>query len=280
MTTTAGGIHPTAIVDPRARLGAGVSVGPGSIVGPDVELGDGVTIGAHAILEGRVTVGARCRVGHGTIVGAPPQDLRFRAGTPAGVRIGEDTVIREYVTIHHATREGGDTTVGRHCLLMTATHIAHDCVVGDDVIMINNAALTGHVLVEDRATVGGMSGLHPFTRLGFLGYIGGHSKVTQDVPPFVIADGVPAHGHSVNVIGMRRAGIDGASRRQVQEAFRILYRSGLAAGAAVARLRAEMGGTPLVARMADFVASSKRGIVPAARGASEAEDARAEETVS
>ena len=133
---------------------------------------------------------------------------------------------------------------------MTATHIAHDCVVGDDVIMINNAALTGHVLVEDRATVGGMSGLHPFTRMGFLGYIGGHSKVTQDVPPFVIADGVPAHGHSVNVIGMRRAGIDGAARRQVQDAFRILYRSGLAAGAAVARLRAEMGGTPLVARMA------------------------------
>jgi UDP-N-acetylglucosamine acyltransferase len=280
MTASPGGIHPTAIVDPRAQLGARVSVGPGSIVGPDVELGDDVTIGAHAILEGRVVVGARARIGHGTIVGAPPQDLKFRAGTPAGVRIGEDTVIREYATIHHATREGGDTAVGRHCLIMTATHIAHDCVVGDHVIMINNAALTGHVLVEDRATVGGMSGVHPFTRVGFLGYIGGCSKVTQDVPPFVIADGVPASGHSVNVIGMRRAGIDGASRRQVQEAFRILYRSGLAAGAAVARLRAEMSGAPLVARLADFVASSKRGIVPPARGASDTEDARAEETVS
>jgi UDP-N-acetylglucosamine acyltransferase len=280
MMASPGGIHPTAIVDPRARIGAGVSVGPGSVVGPDVELGDDVVVGAHAILEGRVMVGARARIGHGTIVGAPPQDLKYREGTPVGVRIGEDTVIREYATIHRATREGGDTTVGRHCLIMTATHIAHDCVVGDHVIMINNAALTGHVVVEDRATVGGMSGVHPFTRVGFLGYVGGCSKVTQDVPPFVIADGVPARGHSVNVIGMRRAGIDGASRRQVQEAFRILYRSGLAAGAAVARLRAEMGGAPLVARLADFVASSKRGIVPPARGASETDDAHAEETVS
>jgi UDP-N-acetylglucosamine acyltransferase len=258
-------VHASALVDPAARLGAGVRIGPWSVVGADVALGDDTEIGAHAVIEGRVVIGARCRIGHGAIVGAPPQDLKFRPGPAAGVRIGDDTVIREYATIHHATREGADTVVGRHCLIMASAHIAHDCAVGDHVVMLNAAALTGHVVVEDRATVGGMAGVHPFARVGTLAYIGGMAKVTQDVPPFVIADGWPAGAHAVNVIGMRRAGIDPASRRQVQEAFRILYRSGLSPGAAVERLRAEMAGAPLVARLADFVAASRRGIVGPSR---------------
>lgn len=273
------GIHPAAFVDPGARLGACVSVGPGSIVGPDVEIGEGAEIGAHAIVEGRVVIGARCRIGHGAMIGGAPQDLKYRAGTRAGVRIGEDTVVREYVTIHHASHEGQDTVVGRHCLVMATAHIAHDCVVGDHVIMINGAALTGHVVVEDHATVGGITGVHPFTRVGTFAYIGGFSKVTQDVPPFTIAEGVPARAHAVNVIGMRRGGIDAAGRRQVQEAFRVLYRLGLAPAAAVARLRAEMSGSPLVARLAEFVATSKRGIVGPAVRLTADDEAESEETV-
>ena len=270
-------VHGSALVDPAARLGDGVRVGPWTVIGPDVEIGEGTEVGAHAVLEGRVAVGARCRIGHGVIIGAPPQDLKFRPGTVAGVRIGDDTVVREYATIHHATREGADTTVGRHCFIMASVHIAHDCAVGDHVVMVNASALTGHVVVEDRATVGGMAGVHPFTRIGTLAYIGGMAKVTQDVPPFVLADGWPAGAHAVNVIGMRRAGIDPGSRRQVQEGFRILYRSGLSPGAAVERLRAEMAGSPLVARLAEFVAASRRGIVGPSRRFRDAVDASAED---
>ena len=256
-------IHPAAFVDPRARLGADVRVGPGTLIGPEVEVGDGVVIGAHAVLEGRVRIGARCRVGHGAIIGAEPQDLKYRADVTTGVRIGASTVIREYATIHRASHEGHDTVVGAHCLLMVTCHVAHDCVVGDHVIMINGAALTGHVTVEDHATVGGLSGVHPFTRVGAFAYIGGCTKVTQDVPPYVIVDGVPAVARAANVIGMRRAGIDAEGRRQAQEAFRILFRSGLATAAGVARLREELGDGAVGRRMVTFIEGSKRGIVGA-----------------
>lgn len=257
-------IHPAAHVDPGARLGLGVTVGPGTVIGREVEIGEGTEIGAHAVLEGRVRIGARCRVGHGAIVGAPPQDLKYRAGLPVGVSVGDDTVIREYVTIHCASQEGHDTTIGAHCLLMATCHVAHDCSIGDHVIIINAAGLTGHVTVEDRATVGGLSGIHPFTRVGTFAYIGGCSKVTQDVPPFVMVDGVPATARAVNVVGMRRGGLGAEARRQAQSAFRILYRSGLATTAATARLKAELGDQPVIARILEFIEGSRRGIVPAA----------------
>ena len=271
-------IHPAAFVDPRARLGADVRVGPGTLIGPEVEVGDGVVIGAHAVLEGRVRIGARCRVGHGAIIGAEPQDLKYRAEAATGVRIGAGTVIREYATIHRASQEGHETLVGAHCLLMATCHVAHDCVVGDHVIMINGAALTGHVTVEDHATVGGLSGVHPFTRVGAFAYIGGCTKVTQDVPPYVIVDGVPAVARAANVIGMRRAGIDAEGRRQAREAFRILFRSGLATAAGVARLREELGDGAVARRIVTFIEGSKRGIVGAG-AAAESEGAELSEQV-
>jgi UDP-N-acetylglucosamine acyltransferase len=273
MRDEATAIHPAAFVDPCARLGAGVRVGPGTLIGPQVSLGDGVEIGAHAVLEGRVTIGPRCRIGHGAIIGGEPQDLKYRPGVPTGVRVGEETVIREYVIIHRASQEGHDTVIGARCLLMATCHVAHDCVVGDHVIMINGAALTGFVIVEDRATVGGLTGVHPFTRVGTFAYIGGCSKVTQDVPPYTMVDGVPAVARAVNVIGMRRGGIDPRGRREAQEAFRILYRSGLAVGAALARLREEYGEGSVGRRIAAFIEGSKRGIVPAAGGAGETDAA-------
>ncbi|MGH7316558.1 MAG: acyl-ACP--UDP-N-acetylglucosamine O-acyltransferase, partial [Candidatus Rokuibacteriota bacterium] len=161
-------------------------------------------------------------------------------------------------------QEGRDTTVGRHCVVMASSHIAHDCVLGDHIIVINCAGLTGHVTVEDHATIGGLTGIHPFSRIGTYAYVGGCSKVTQDVPPFVIVDGAPAVARSVNVVGMRRGGIDADSRRHVQAAFRLLYRSGMAPGSAAKRVRAELGDHPLVARLVEFVEASKRGVVPGA----------------
>jgi UDP-N-acetylglucosamine acyltransferase len=266
-------IHPTAVIDTRAELAPDVRVGPYSIIGPDVTIGAGAEIGAHVVLEGRVRVGARARVGHGAIIGGVPQDFKFREGTPVGVSLGDDTAVREYVTIHRATHEGHDTTVGRHCLIMAASHVAHDCVLGDHVIVINYAGLTGDGTVEDHVTIGGLTGIHPFSRIGTYAYIGGCSKVTQDVPPFVIADGAPAVARSVNVVGMRRGGIDAAARRQVQTAFRLLYRSGLAPGAAIKRLRGEFSSHPLVTRLVEFVETSKRGVIP---GASRSGHERAE----
>ncbi len=260
-------INPTAVVDPRARLAEGVTIGAFSVVGPEVELGPGVGIGHHVVLEGRVVVGARTRIGHGSILGAPPQDLKYKPGTPSGVRIGEDTVIREYVTIHRATFPQGWTEVGHSALVMSMSHIAHDCKIGNHVIIINYAGITGHVQVEDRATVGGLSGIAPFARIGTYAYIGGCAKVVRDVPPFVIVDGVPATARSVNVIGLRRGGVGAEDRRQLQAAFRILYRSGLSPAAAIRRISAELALTPFIARLVEFVESSKLGICAPYRGA-------------
>ena len=273
-------IHPTAIVEPGAELATGVVVGPYSLIGSSVTIGPGSEIGAHVVLEGRVSLGARCRIGHGALIGGVPQDFKFRVGLPVGVDVGDDTVIREYVTVHRATHEGRDTRIGSRCLVMVSSHVAHDCVVGDEVIIINYAGLSGHVTVEDRATIGGLTGIHPFTRIGTYAYVGGCAKVTQDVPPFVMADGVPATARAVNVIGMRRGGVDGEGRRQVRAAFRILYRSGLAPATAAARIRAELGGHPLVARLADFIEDSKRGIVPGLEETdATSQDAESEERV-
>ena len=207
---------------------------------------------------------------------ACPQDFKYREGMPVGVRIGDETVIREHVTIHRATREGMDTRVGDHCLVMATSHIAHDCAVGNHVILINYAGLTGHVVVEDRATVGGLTGVGPFARIGAFAYVGGCSKVNKDIPPFVMALGTPATARAVNVIGMRRAGIDAASRRAVQSAFRILYLSGLAPATALPRVKEELGQHPLVAQLIAFIEASKLGVISRDRRRAPAES---EETI-
>ncbi len=260
-------LHPTVVIDRRARLGGGVTIGAYSVVGPEVELGTGVEVGHHVVLEGRVVVGARTRIGHGSIVGAPPQDFKYRPGTPSGVRIGEDTIIREYVTIHRATTPDGWTEVGDSALLMSMSHIGHDSKIANHVIIINYAGIAGHVQVEARATVGGLSGIHPFARIGTYAYVGGCSKVVQDVPPFVIVDGAPATVRAVNAIGLRRGGVSLEDRRQIQAAVRILYRAGLAPATAIRRISAELPMTPFIAGLVEFVKTSKLGICGPYRGA-------------
>lgn len=258
-------IHATAIVDPAARLGRGVTVGAFTIVGPGVTLGDGVELGHHVVLEGTVELGDHVKIGHGSVVGSPPQDVKFRDGTPSGVRIGARTVLREHVTIHRATTPGAWTEIGTDGLIMSTSHVAHDCRIGHGVIVINYAGIAGHCEIGDRATIGGIAGLHPFTRVGEYAYVGGAAKVVSDVPPYVLVDGMPATARGINVIGLRRAGMAPAERRALQEAFRILYRSGLAPASALARLREECGSSPGVLKLIDFVAASKRGICHAPR---------------
>lgn len=258
-------IHATAIVDPRAKLGPGVAVGPYAVIGPEVTLDAGVEIGPHAVLEGLIVMGAGAKVGAASVLGGAPQDLKYRPGTPTGLRIGAGTTIREHVTIHRASHAEEWTEIGTNCLIMALSHVAHDCRLGDGVVVINYAGITGHCEIGDRATIGGLTGLAPFTRVGAYAYVGGCSKVTSDVPPFVLVDGRPATARSVNVIGLRRAGMPAADRRALQDAFRILYRSGLAPQRALERIRQELPVAGPVGVLVDFVTASRRGICGPAR---------------
>jgi UDP-N-acetylglucosamine acyltransferase len=259
-------VHPTALVDPKATLGAGVRIGAFTVVGPEVKIGAGAEIGHHCVLEGRIEIGERATVGHGSLLGGRPQDLKFRDDTPSGVRIGADTAIREYVTVHRATSAGGWTEIGSGCLLMSMSHVAHDCRVGDGAIVVNYAGITGHCQIGERATIGGLVGLVPFTRIGAYAYVGGLSRVNADVPPFVLAEGNPAAAHGINVIGLRRAGISAADRRLLQDAYRLLYRSGLSPRRAVERIRQDLPAVALITDLLDFIAGARRGICGAGSG--------------
>jgi len=251
-------IHPTALIDPRARLGAHVRIGAYTVVGPDVTLEDEVELGHHVVLEGQVSLGPRVKIGHGSVIGGVPQDLKFKDGTPSGVRIGAGTVLREHVTVHRATTPDGWTDIGRDTLVMGLAHVAHDCRLGDNVIVINYAGLTGHCQVGDRATIGGLTGFVPFTRVGTAAYVGGMAKVNADVPPYMLVDGQPATVRSVNVVGLRRAGMVPAERRALQDAYRLLYRSGLAPKRAVERIEAEVDQCAPVVALLDFIAGATR----------------------
>jgi UDP-N-acetylglucosamine acyltransferase len=253
-------IHPTAIVDPKARLAAGVRIGPFSVIGPEVVLAADIEIGNHVTLEGPLILGAGVKVGHGAILGGLPQDLKFKDGTPSGVRIGAGTVIREYVTIHRATIPDGWTEIGSHCLLMAMSHVGHDCRLADGVIVINCAGIAGHCVVGERATVGGLAGVLPFTRIGAHAYLGACGKLTADLPPFMLADGLPATVRGVNVVGLRRAGLPAEARRAIQDAYAVLYRSGLSPQSARERIRREVPPGPHITMLVDFIEASRRGI--------------------
>ncbi|HEX5813908.1 MAG TPA: acyl-ACP--UDP-N-acetylglucosamine O-acyltransferase [Methylomirabilota bacterium] len=267
-------IHPSAVIDKSATLGADVRVGAFCVVGPEVTLADGVELGHHVILEGRVALGPRVTIGHGAVLGGQPQDLKFKAGTPSGVRVGEGSVLREYVTVHRSTQPEGWTEIGRECLVMAMSHVAHDCRLGDGVIVINYAGITGHCEIGDRATVGGLTGMVPFTRIGTHAYVGGMAKLNADVPPYVIVEGQPATARGVNVIGLRRAGMAPEARRALQDAYRLLYRSGLAPARAVARIREELPMSEPVRTLLEFIEGAHRhGIVgPPREGAGPADE--------
>lgn len=253
-------IHPTALVHPGAQVGPGTRIGPFAVIGDGVCLGEDVDVGPHAVLEGRVEIGSRCQIHVGAAIGFPPQDLKWKPGTPSGVRIGDGTVIREYVTIHRASTPDGWTVIGKDCYLMAQGHVAHDCQIGDQVIMTGYTPLTGFVEIGDRAVISGLTGIHQFVRIGALAMVSGCSRIGQDVPPYFIVEGNPAEVRGVNIVGLRRAGVSAEVRLNLQRAYKILYRSGRAPGPALAQIRADVERSPEIDRLCDFIASSKRGI--------------------
>ena len=250
-------IHPTAAIDPRAQLGRGIVIGPYAVIGPQVRIGDDTTIGPHAVIEGQTTIGQRCHIYAGAVLGGMPQDLKYRGETPT-VLIGDDNLIREYVTIH-GSGEGQRTEIGNGNLLMAYSHIGHNCVVGDGVQMANYAGVSGHVILEDQVVVGGMVGFHQFVRVGRLAMIGGYSKVAQDAPPFFMLDGRPARPVSLNTIGLRRAGVPAAARDNLKRAFKLLYRSQLSLGHALDRIEAELADSEYVAYLVAFLRQTRFG---------------------
>lgn len=259
-------IHPTAIVDATARLGDRVSVGPYAVIGPRVCVGDRSRIDAHVVLEGPLMIGEDCDIHAFAALGKRSQDLKFKGGETA-VRIGDRCTIREYVTIHQATKDGGETVLGSDCVLLAYCHVAHDCVVGDDVILSNGFTLAGHVHVGDCVVGGGLSGVHQFTRIGDLSMVSAMTKVVQDVMPYCIVDGNPASLVSVNKIGLQRNGRSPEAIQAVERAYKNLFRSGLRREEAEADVEAELGDAPEVREMLDFLhGESSRGMTHARNG--------------
>ena len=261
-------VHPKAIVDPGAELGADVSIGPCAVVEDRTRIGDRCEIRAHATIKRFTTLGVENLVHEGAVLGGEPQDLAF-TGAESGLVIGDRNRIREGVTIHRSTTPGIATVVGSDCFLMANAHVAHDNRIGDRVVMANNVALAGHVEIAESAFLGGYAGVHQYCRVGRLAMLGGQAKAVQDCLPFVITDGNPARARGLNVVGLRRAGVEAAQVRALKEAYRLLLRSGLPLGTALERMAAL--GDPLVDEMVGFVKGSKRGFAHAAnssRGAS------------
>ena len=253
-------VHPTAIVHPKAKLGAGVIIGPYAVIEEHVTIGEGTEIGPHCVIEGHTTIGKENQIFTGAVIGSIPQDLKYR-GEHSVLTIGDCNKIREYVTINPGTEGGGGkTAIGSDCLLMAYSHVAHDCAIGDRVVIANSAALAGHILVEDRATIGGLVGIHQFVRVGTLAFIGGCSRVAQDVPPYATCVGYPAKVFSVNVEGLRRAGIASEAKDRLHRAFRILFHSKLSMSHAVQEVAQDADSCPEVHRLLEFVRVSKRGV--------------------
>ena len=253
-------IHRTALIDPSAELGQEVTVGPFTIIGPSVVIGDKTQIAAHVVIERNTRLGAGVRVGYGTVLGADPQDLKYR-GEETWVEIGDGTIIREYCTINRGTPATGKTTVGERCFIMTYVHIAHDCVIGSDVILANSIQMAGHVTVDDRAIISGLVPIHQFVRVGTYAFVGGGSRVNQDVPPYTKAVGNPVHLYGLNSVGLQRAGFSAELKLALKKAYRLIFNSHLTVSQGIGRARVELPAVPEVEVFLRFIEASQRGVL-------------------
>ncbi len=253
-----GTIHPTAIVHPKAKLDGTVQVGPYAVIDEGVELGPHCVVGPHVYLTGLTTAGPHNRFFAGCVIGEAPQDLKYK-GEPTRLRIGDYNTFRESSTVNRATTPEEDTVIGSHNLLMACTHIAHNCVLGNGVIMANGALMAGHVTVGDRAVISGNCLIHQFVRVGTLAMMQGGAAISQDLPPFSVAANGPNTMCGLNTVGLRRAGFTPEQRMEIRKVYRMLFRSGRNLREAVAQARTEFNGGP-VRIMLDFVATTKRGI--------------------
>ncbi len=255
-------VHPTAVVSSKASLGEEVSIGPYAILEDDVVLGDHCRVDAHTVIQGPTRVGVHCHFFPFCSIGFPPQDLKYR-GEPTELVIGDHNTFREYVTVNRGTTGGGGrTSIGNHNVIMAYSHIAHDCSLGNHVLLANAATLAGHVTVADHATIGAFSGVHQFCRVGIYGFVGGYSVITKDVLPYSkTVSAREAKNYGVNVIGLERRGFSVDSIRTIRAAYRMLLQSGLNTSQALGQLKQELAGHPEVRALIDFIQTSERGII-------------------
>jgi len=252
-------VHPTAIVDASAELGDGVEIGPWVLVGPRVLVGERCRIGPRARLQCNVRLAEDVVVGDGSVLGGDPQDLKYR-GEETWVEIGPGTIIREYSTINRGTSYSHRTVVGARCFVMSYVHLAHDCHLGDEVVIANATQCAGHVTIQDGATISGLNAVHQFVTIGTHAFVGGGSRVNQDVPPYVRAVGNPMELYGLNSIGLQRAGFSGETVSALKRAYRLVFNSDLNLSQAVERARAELPHFPEVERFVSFVESAGRGV--------------------
>jgi len=258
-------IHPTAIVHADAELAGDVEVGPYSIIEAGAKIGPGSTIGPHCVIHSGVFMGANNHCSSGAQIGSSPQDLKHMPGAIGRTVIGDGNIIREFVTVSSSTVYGpGDTgrvtSIGNGCLLMSCTHVAHDCHLGDGVIMANGAVLAGHVTIQDRAILGGLCGVHQFTIIGKLSFIGGMTRVNKDILPYMIVEGAPARCYGPNTIGLERNGLSKDAIKRIRIIYRLLYRSGLNTSQAIAEIENTVEESPERTTLLDFIRQSERGI--------------------
>lgn len=252
-------IHSSALVDPKAEIGGGVEIGPNTIVGPHVSLGEGTRVGANCLLDGWTSIGKRCRIFHAAVIGAEPQDTKYQ-GEETYVRIGDGNIIREFATVHRATGEGKETRIGDTCFIMAYAHVAHNCTVGSSVVLANSVNMAGHVTIEDFATIGGVTPIHQFVRIGKYAFIGGGSRIPMDIVPYVKVAGNPARVSSLNSVGLQRHGFSAETRQILKQAYKLIFRSRLNVTQAIERIKSEVKPVPEIQHLVDFIESSERGI--------------------
>lgn len=252
-------VHPTAVIDPDAELGTGVRVGPWAIIGPRVQIGDGTEIGPRVLIEKDTTVGEGCWLANGAVLGTDPQDLKYQ-GEPSTLTIGDRTVVREFATLNRGTSASGSTVVGTDCLLMAYSHVAHDCELGNHVVLANSVNMGGHVVIEDWVIVGGLTPIHQFVRIGAHAFVGGGSRVPQDIPPYCRAAGNRPKLYGLNAIGLERRGFSVEVRKALKRAYRLLFQSEENLSTALLRAEREVEPIPEVKHLLQFIQSSERGI--------------------
>ena len=252
-------IHPTAIIDAKADINPGCLIGPYCVIGPEVVMGPGCRLHSHVVLDGHTVLGQENEIFPFASIGLKTQDLKWKGGRTR-TQIGDRNTFREYVTVNSATGEGEATKIGSQNHLLAYSHVAHNVTLGDNIIMSNVATLGGHVQVEDYAIIGGLAAIHQFCRIGRMSIIGGCSKVVQDVPPFMMADGNPAETRTINKVGLERNGVAAAAQSALKHAYKIIFREGLTISSALARIEAELPPLPEVQHLVQFIRQSERGI--------------------
>ena len=252
-------IHPSAIVDPGARIGQGVVVGPWSMIGPGVTVGDGTVIASHVLIEKDTTIGGDCHLYQGAVLGTDPQDLKYR-GEETVLTVGDRTVIREYATLNRGTADLQQTVVGDDCLLMAYSHIAHDCQIGNNVVIANAVNMAGHVFIEDWAIIGGLTAIHQFVRVGAHAFVGGASRTSQDVQPYTRAAGSPMKLYGLNSIGLDRRGFSKEVRQSLKNAYLAIFQGSLPLSQGLEQAEAEAEDFPEVRHFLSFIRNSERGV--------------------